>query len=181
MSTEPIVRKLLRDRRIKDFEENLMFRTKILNNPAAVPIILAIMKSADQNLRGRAAFMLSLFDSRALIPLLAAARYGDPLWKSDCLSIAAMIRMNLNQRERTAALQNNQMMGYVKQLLQDKSVVPIIKGREPVEVAYYYRVCDLTFLLIKYLQNPRYDETAFQNMRDEARDRVISRLRLGSG
>lgn len=176
---DTLIKKLLADPRIEDFEESLIFQSQILDKPEAAEILVGLMHSESSIIAQRARRMLCLFHRPALKPVAKGLSLSGALWRSNLLSILWTIISVHDFREQTAMFE--EVLPHVALLLQDPSdVLPAYKGQPEIE--YEYRVCDEAYVFIQRLRDPKFDEDIFRYGQTEERDyeiRVIrSRLRI---
>ncbi len=172
---QTLIERLLADARVEDFQENLVFRTQILNKPEAAQTLMVIMANADRQTIGqRAQQMLTLFDASALPALAAGLTRPGALWRYDLLNILWAIISVYETDEIPALLASVQAQ--VMALFEDATPI-MLEFEDPVEVEFIYRVRDQAYAFIQRLRDPRFDESYFRMLDDAGRDQEIRGLR----
>ena len=171
---EALIRKLLADSKITDYEESPIFRASVLNRLEAATFLVDVMFEASPDIADRAKGMLCLFDPVALAPVAAGFARPGAQWRSDLLDIAVTIIGVQDSREWAKLLE--ELLPKVGPLLVDRSVIDRA-GAAQMELQYEYRVCDQAYVLLRELLDPEYDPYEFLLMEFEERDAEIRALR----
>ncbi|HTP03428.1 MAG TPA: hypothetical protein VMJ64_18785 [Anaerolineales bacterium] len=169
---ESLIRRLLADQKTVYFDDSPIFREQILNHSEAVPLLVQIMLRESPALAGRAGEMLSLFSQPAWKPLLDALPPAAADERTLLLGAAWAVAQNSDPEQRSAM--SAEAMPVLRALLRDKARPDPDTSQTPVEIEYpYLRVCDQAYLLLRYLENPFFDETLFRSFDDTNRDLEI--------
>ena len=177
MAIEDVIRRLLADERVTDFESVSAFRTAILDQPEAAAVLVRLLRES-QPLGGRARQMLSLFGPAAFPAIAAGLGEATADERSNLLSIAWTILASEEPEERRLAVAP--LAPAVIALFDNTTVLqPLDAG--PVEIEYVYRVCDEAYLLLLYALEREYDEAEFRDLDDGERDRTIREFRRRLG
>ena len=170
---EAVVRRLLADARVRDFDGSPVFRS-IAKDPAAADILVNILREGRGETAARARRMLCLFDEVALPALMRGLMEEGSLWRSDLLHIIWTI-LAVYEPEAMPRFVAALTPGLVE-LFRDKSVVaPTYEF--PIEVEYRYRVCDEAYVLVQRMRDPEFDESTLRGESLEERDAEIRLLR----
>ena len=174
---ETLIGKLLADSKIDYFEENMVFRTQVLDQPEAADILLNIMDTDPPNTAARAGEMLSLFSWPGAASVLKGLSRQDTEWRTNLMSVLWSIVTNSEDIDRSQMLQES--IPHILPLFDDRSIHMNPEVEHPVEIEYEeYRVCDEAYLLTLFLQAPDYDdEDFFKELAYEERDVEIQRMR----
>lgn len=172
--TETLVRRLLSDRSIEDFDTSLVFRTQLLDNPEAASVLVQIMATEGGEIANRARQMLCLFGEPALRPLADSLSKEEALWRRSVIHTLWAIISASEARDRTALLQP--ILGSILGLFDDRAI-PSVQFSLPIEIEYELRVCDEAFLLCQRLLNSQYHGGLFTGMGFDGRDAEIRALR----
>jgi hypothetical protein len=174
---ETLITKLLADSKITYFEDNMVFRTQVLDQPEAADILLDIMASDTPDNAARAGEMLSLFSWPGALPVLKGLSRQDTEWRTVLMSVLWSMVTNSEDLNRADMLQEG--LPHILPLLDDRSLFINPEVEHPVEIEYEeYRICDEAYLLLRYLQAADYDdEDFFKELTYEERDAEIRSLR----
>jgi len=172
-----LIRKLLTDSKITYFEDNMIFRTQVLDQPEAADILIDIMASDTPDHAARAGEMLSLFSWPGVSPVLKGLSRQGTEWRTNLMSVLWSIVTNSEDLDRSEILQES--LPHILPLLDDRGLYMNPEVEHPVEIEYEeYRICDEAYLLLRYLQAADYDdEDFFKELAYDERDAEIKRLR----
>lgn len=171
---ETLIRGLLADQPIEAIQNNLYFRSEVLNHPEGAEVLVRLTESEKEvTIVENARALLGQFDKSALQPVAVALARKDPLWRVEFLNILWTIMSNYERREQFDLLQG--ILSHLIPLLDDRGVIEV-EHEEMIEIEYELRVCDETYLFIQEIYNPRYDEDDFLWADFEERDKEIRLL-----
>jgi hypothetical protein len=169
---ESLIRRLLADQKTVYFDESSVFRDQILDKPEAVPLLIKIMLREAGELAERAGKMLSLFSEPAWKPLLGALTDAAPDERTLLLGAAWGVAQNTALEQRSAMAAEG--LPLLRPLLRDKTRPDPDTTNTPVEIEYpFLRVCDQSYLLLRFLENSVFDESVFRLSDDTDRDLEI--------
>jgi hypothetical protein len=169
VAVEDIIRRLLTNSRITDFESVAAFRTAIRDQPEAAEVLVRLLDEP-QPLGTRARQMLSLFGPMALPAIASGLVRQSADSRSNLLSVAWTVLAAEDRASRPEAAAS--IVPAVSALFDDRrKLEPLDAG--PVEIEYVYRVCDEAYLLLSYAFDANYDEALFRDLDDLERDRAI--------
>jgi len=169
---ESLIRRLLADQKTVYFDRSPVFRDQIRDNPEAVPLLIKIILREAGELARRAGEMLSLFSQPAWKPLLAALTPAAPDERILLLGVAWAVAQNSALEQRPAM--SAEALPLLGTVLRDEARPDPDTSNTPVEIEYpYLRVCDQAYLLLRFLENPFFDESIFRLFDDTNRNLEI--------
>jgi hypothetical protein len=171
---EMLIRRLLADRELDDFDRSPVFRTQVLDRPEAADMLVRLMAAGPPDLAQRARRMLCLFDRSALGPVARGLARSGARWRADLLGVLWTIISTHDAPEQAALLQ--QVLAEVAPLLNDRSPIEPVR-LIPTEVEYVYRVCDQAYAFCQRLRDAEFQERDFREMDSEERDQEIRAFR----
>jgi len=171
---EALIRRLLADTSVENFDTNIVFRSTVLNDPGAAEILVGIMRAQGGQIRKRARRMLCFFDEPALPALDRGLTLQGSLWRSDLLHIVWTIVSGYDPNELPRLL--GLLAPRLVSLFDDKSLV-VPEYSMPIEIEYRYRVCDEAYVLCQNMLHPEFDDTTLREETMEERDAAIRILR----
>jgi len=175
---EALIRRVLADSRIDDFDDSPIFRAEILNRVEAAGILVDVMWEGSPEIADRAKGMLCLFDAPALGPVAAGLARQGAQWRADLLDVVSTIIGVRDPRDWSALLGG--VLPQIAPLLQDREMIDL-KGTNKMEIEYEYRVCDRAYVCLQELRDPEYDAYGFLLMAFDERDIEIRALRSRLG
>lgn len=165
----------LRTPEAQDVTDTPIVRGIVLTDPANAAALVPYLDRPD-SLQGRNALrILSQFGPAAVpVTLNAMASNGSSMVHSNGLT--AIWSMFVGEplavvREYLAASTSS-----IHALLDDRSPLPDDMPAY-IERDFRGRVCDMVYVVINELQNPRFDQSTFRGMDDRERDRAIVQLK----
>jgi len=169
-----LIIKLLDDSDIVDFEENLLFREELLEDPEAIKFLLEIMRTDSHQRRGRARKMLLEFSDDSLPEISKVLSLQGANWRNEIVEIISTIASMSDQDKLPSIYQAIKLN--VMPLLNDSDWIEH-DFKNPVEIEYKSRVCDEAYMLCKYLLVPDFFDGDFLDLNEQYRNREISTFR----
>ena len=173
-----VIRSLLRDERITDFESSLLFRSEIRDDPAAASILVGIMHDGAPGLAARAREMLCLFDRGYVRAVAEGLSKPGASWRGNLLDLLWTVHTAREGDEPAA--EAGELRDALIQLLADRDVIPLATDK-PIEVEYEMRVRDEAYVLLCLIDDPAYDDDEFLSSSFEERDDEIRRFGQSGG
>jgi hypothetical protein len=176
---EHLIIRLLVNQEVTDFEESTVFRTLVRDQPGAPQALLRLMESPNPVIAARAGEMLCLLRPAAVPVIARALGRGDLEWRLNLIGVVWAIVAPLEKRELDSLAA--EVSSDLASLFDDRRPVTQPATEPLTEIDYEYRVCDEAFVLLRYLEDPSFDEDLFRQFDAGTRDAEIrsKRLRLG--
>lgn len=176
---ELLVRRLLADEKIVNFEDSALFRHEVAGQPGAAALLITILTDEGAETAGRAGAMLCQLGPEALGEIGAELTRRGPRAALALLMAAWAITAALDAEGRAAAAET--LAGPLAELLNDRTLVAQAQSDHPLEHERDYRLCDEAYALLQFLRDPAFDEELFRTQEDEARDEWIRAAGLRGG
>jgi len=146
----------------------------ILGDPAHAADLALALEASGSRRAHNARRILCQFGAEAVPHLLGAAATGSAATAQDAIEI--LWAMLIGEDRSTIRKVLDRASDDLDRLLQDKRPLPDIDASS-IERDFVGRVCDLTYCVLRQLDDPEHDRSLFRSLDDDARDTEIGAYR----
>jgi hypothetical protein len=175
MALDPLLlAQALRTPEDRDVRRTPIVRAVILSDPANAADLVPALGQAGELAAANARRILCLFDAAAVPHLLAALTAAGARTRKEGIEILwAMLAGESAATIRQTLEENSQPLF---ELLDDRRALPDTLP-DYIERDFRGRICDLAFIVLQRLIDPKFDQSLFRSLDDEGRDEEIRRMK----
>jgi len=169
-----IISNLLQDQNIDDFEDSLLFKEQVMQNPDAIRILLQLLRKSTGESHERIALMIASVAPAMLPEVARGFEVGDSNWHHRLMEIIWTI-VNLEKSRDWQTIFDTIKSPLSKLFTDTRSIEP--EYENPIEIEHTLRVCDDAYLLCKGLLEPEFIPSDFLDLEFQERDFDIRTFR----